>query len=618
MSFLAPAGFIFALTLPVVVAFYLLKRKRVVKLVSSTVLWQRYLAETQANAPFQRLRRNWLLVLQLLLLVLAVLALTRPFFKGNASPTRLRVLILDASASMQATDEKPSRFEKARGEARKWIDGLRDGEQLMLLLAGAATEVKQSPTSDKAALRRALDSCQPSDAPTRLADAVKTAAAFTFEKRGEETVTSGEIHLFSDGAATDLDEFANKNLPLIYHQAGLGGNNLGVVRIDARGHPEHPEERAVFATVANYTTNPAVAEVELRLDGTLVSTRTATIEPTNSELLIFTAPQKSNGVFSVRINTPDDLALDNEASVVSVLPQPARILLVSRGNRFLEKALRGAPQARVTTASQLTDAAEAFDLVVLDDVLPAVWPRTSVLAFHAAPTNLFPTWRAEPSPVVVDWKSSHPLLRFVNFDNVQIAESLGVAPPSWGVALVESPKTPLVVAGEVDRRKVVWVGFDPLQSTWPLRVSFPIFMANAVDWLTPGSGGADQLMVRPGTAFRWPLAAAGGQTATIRGPVGEARRLTLDAGAREVVVTDTSRQGLYHVEVGTNRVTFVANLTDSNESNIRPREQIAVGKYSAVEAASVRQANAEVWRWLALAGLAVMLVEWWYYHRRSV
>src|SRR5207344_2824965 len=102
MSFLAPYAFAFAAAIPVVIAFYLLKRKRVVKLVSSTLLWQKFLAETQANAPFQKLRHNWLLLLQLLLLALVILALMRPFLSGNARESRLRVLVLDGSASMQA------------------------------------------------------------------------------------------------------------------------------------------------------------------------------------------------------------------------------------------------------------------------------------------------------------------------------------------------------------------------------------------------------------------------------------------------------------------------------------------------------------------------------------
>jgi hypothetical protein len=241
--------------------FYLLKRKRVLRLVSSTLLWQKFLAETQANAPFQRLRHNWLLLLQILLLLLAVFALARPYFTGNARSRALRVLILDGSASMRATDEKPNRFEKARAEALKWVDGLKDSERMMVLLAGAKTEVKQSPTTDKTALRRALQSCAASDSPTRLAEALKTAAAFTFEKRGEEEVTSGDIHLFSDGVAPDLVEMANKNLPLVYHRIGQGGNNLAIVGIDARANPDNPNERAIYTKIANFSTNAQKVDV---------------------------------------------------------------------------------------------------------------------------------------------------------------------------------------------------------------------------------------------------------------------------------------------------------------------------------------------------------------------
>src|SRR5437868_658235 len=113
MNFLTPSAFYFAAAIPVVIVFYLLKRKRVAKLVSSTMLWEKFLTDTQANAPFQRLRHNWLLILQLLLLIAVILALSRPYFAAKKGAGILRVMILDASASMQATDESPSRFEKA-------------------------------------------------------------------------------------------------------------------------------------------------------------------------------------------------------------------------------------------------------------------------------------------------------------------------------------------------------------------------------------------------------------------------------------------------------------------------------------------------------------------------
>src|SRR5438128_8227151 len=260
MNFLAPAGLAFAAAIPVVIVFYLLKCKRVVKLVSSTLLWQKFLAETQASAPFQRLRKNWLLILQIILLSLAVLALSRPFFKTKARPAELRVVVLDASASMQATDETPSRFEKARAEALKWVDSLSGSDQMVILQAGANTEVKQSATSEKAALRRALQACACSDGPTRLVPALRMAESLVRDQKG------AEVHLFSDGGAPELNEFENKALPLIYHRVGKGANNIGITALDVRANPEDARQRAIYASIANFSSNNIETEVELSLE----------------------------------------------------------------------------------------------------------------------------------------------------------------------------------------------------------------------------------------------------------------------------------------------------------------------------------------------------------------
>src|ERR1043166_3018154 len=345
MNFLAPATFVVAAAIPVVVLFYLLKRKRVVKLVSSTLLWQKFLAETQASAPFQRLRKNWLLILQLILLTLAVLALARPFFKTQARPAELRVVILDASASMQATDENPSRFEKARSEALKWVDSLADTDQMVILQAGANTEVKQSATSEKAALRRAPQACTCSDGPTRLIPALRMAESLVRDQR------SAEIHLFSDGAAPELNEFENKALPLIYHRVGKGANNAGITALDVRANPEDTRQRAIYGSIANFSSNNVDTDVELRLDDRLLETRPLKIPAGETSPQVFVASQARDGVFTLRLTVQDDLAADNQASIVSLLPKPVKVLMISRGNRLLEKAFRAVRNVELAKAT---------------------------------------------------------------------------------------------------------------------------------------------------------------------------------------------------------------------------------------------------------------------------
>ncbi|HWI56364.1 MAG TPA: VWA domain-containing protein, partial [Bacillota bacterium] len=496
MNFLAPAAFAFAAAIPVVIVFYLLKRKRVVRLVSSTLLWQKFLAETQASAPFQKLRKNWLLILQLLLLILAVLALARPYFATRMKPAQLRVVILDASASMQATDEAPSRFEKARAEALKWVDSLANNEQMVILQAGANTEVKQSATGEKAVLRRALQACVCSDGPTRLLPALRMAESLVRDQRG------AEVHLFSDGALPALTEFENKALPLVYHRVGKSSNNLGITALDVRANPENARQRAIYVSTANFSSNSVQTEIELLLDNRLLETRPLTIGAGETSPQVFLAGQSRDGLFTVRLSARDDLEADNQASIVSLLPKPLKVLLVSRGNRLLEKALRAVANVELATTTDLTDSAAGFDFVVLDDVAPSVWPKGNVLAIHVVNTNWLPSVTRVEGPAIVDWKSTHPLLRYASFDNVQVVESLTAKAPTWAVALVDSPQAPLILAGELGRQRIVWIGFDILESNWPLRVSFPIFIANAAEWLNPANAQGGQLLVKAGEAFR--------------------------------------------------------------------------------------------------------------------
>src|SRR5205085_6443290 len=139
---------------------------------------------------------------------------------------------------------------------------------------------------------------------------------------------------------------------------------------------------------------------------------------------------------------------------------------------------------------------------------------------------------------IVDWKTGHPLLRVVNFDNVQIAESYAVQTPSWALPLVEAPNTPLLLAGELNRQRMIWIGFDTLQSTWPLRISFPIFIANAIEWLNPASAQAAQLNIKAGMPFRLGLTEDLPEV-SITLPDGTTRTRTIDKARRELVFGDT-------------------------------------------------------------------------------
>ena len=118
MSFLTPLGLLGGLLAIPIVLLYMLRLRRREVPVSSNYLWQQILLDREANTPWQRLRRNLLLLFQLLILAALVFALARPFIVVPSVSTGQTALLLDASASMNATDSADgSRFEEARRRA---------------------------------------------------------------------------------------------------------------------------------------------------------------------------------------------------------------------------------------------------------------------------------------------------------------------------------------------------------------------------------------------------------------------------------------------------------------------------------------------------------------------
>jgi hypothetical protein len=149
LNFLNPAAFAFLAIVPIVVLLYLLKLKRKPLEVSSTLFWFRAIQDLEANAPFQKLRKNLLLLLQVLILLLLILALARPFLQAEGRTHQTLALILDGSASMQSVDVVPSRFEAAREKAGQLIRDLSEGDQALLILAAGKARVLHSLSRNK-------------------------------------------------------------------------------------------------------------------------------------------------------------------------------------------------------------------------------------------------------------------------------------------------------------------------------------------------------------------------------------------------------------------------------------------------------------------------------------
>jgi Ca-activated chloride channel family protein len=611
MRFLEPMAWAFAASLVLVVLLHLLKRRRRNVPVPSLVLWERFLQDTRASHPFQRLHFSWLLLLQLLALAVLVAALARPVWVTSVPPAPLRVLILDVSASMQASDVAPSRFEQARAQALRLVADAAPGEELAVIRAGVQPQLVQTPTRDHASVRKVVSALEPTDAPGRLMPALRLAEALVRQQ------PDARIELFTDGAAADWDEGYASLLPLTEHRVGRQGENLAVVACEVRVDPEPPQTARLVARVKAFSGRALSALAELRFEGELLERRPLVLEAGQSTTLAFALPEARAGLWELSLETRDDLAVDNRVVLPVRAPRPVRVVLVSPGNLFLERALRALPWASCVVATQPPPDLAGVDVLVLDRVPLQGWGSVPVLAFGTWPWEPGTDTRSVESPTeIVDWDPTHPVLRHVQLEGVHAAR-LEIRPPLSGAeVLAECRWGPVLLAGQRDGCRFVWAGFSVLDSDWPLRVSFPIFMANAVDWLTWDSRSPDA--VRAGEPVNLRLERPVSEV-EVEGPEGQVWRWILGSLTDRPVFGPPERCGVYRFRSQAGVAAVCVNLLDEKESDLRARasvlkepERVAGGSGTGL---FVRR---EFWAGLAAIFLALLLAEWWWYHRRSV
>jgi hypothetical protein len=153
-----------------------------------------------------------------------------------------------------------------------------------------------------------------------------------------------------------------------------------------------------------------------------------------------------------------------------------------------------------------------------------------------------------------------------------------------------------------------------LATNWPLQLSFPLFLRNVLYVLGNVVEADRERSVQPGEPMvLGPEADIA--TVSIFPPKGAPQKL--ERGNRpEFIFAGTDQLGIYKVVRDDGVVRhFAVNLLDSNESNIEPRADIKIGG-DEVGAGQERRQPREMWKWLALAALILLLLEWYIYNRR--
>ncbi len=610
MGTLAPLGLgLLALAAPII-ALYMLRMRRQERVVSSTLLWERAIRDVRANAPWQRLRPNLLLLLQLLALAALVVALARPFWLGATPLGTNLVVIIDVSGSMAATDVQPSRLERAKEEARKLIESLPANGQMTIIAAGSGAEVLQPATANRSALRTAVDGLHGKAGATDFTEALALATPAA-ERLPDTTVVIVGDGGFAPPPSLDL------RAPLRFVRVGERAENLAISAAAVRRATSGAE---LFVRVQNFGAVERKTLLSVFDGDTLIEARALTVAASGEAGATIGLPA-AVGLLRAEIDAKDDLALDNR---VWVRPggNKGRVLITSSGpNTFLERGLALQPNLIVEQAqggSSTPAGGGDYDLYVYDGVAPPKELRGPVLLINPPADNgLVTVAGGLARPAVTTQLRDDPIMKGVDLGKIQIADAVALDRPDWARTLAESSGRPLLLAGETGGRKVAVLAFGLGRSDLPLTVTYPILLSNLVGWLAPDAGSGLPESVRPGEIVTI-TPRAGVDRVVVTDPTNREQRLVPSRGV--ILYSATDQPGTYTVRefIGDREIkrsVLTVNLLSAEESNIAPQTPQLTSAAPNTGSGTTTRARQEAWRPLLAAGLLILAIEWWIFYR---
>jgi Ca-activated chloride channel homolog len=584
MRFLAVTTFqallLAAFTASVILALYFLKHKRQRVVISSVLLWRKVIESRIENSIFEKLRRRISILIAVITGLLVAMAIARPEIALLSGPVRQAVVVLDTSPSMQArTSDGKTRWQHATERAVDLINEAAAGTEFRIADTGGQFDFPS--TADRVELRSAIAGMHPLNSSTRFPDAAGAEDVYV--------ITDGVSPFSVPAGAVSISVFET-------------APNVGITAFEVRSTPSLALAYEAYLEVWNFGRNARDVEINISGAGSQRITKKTRLNAGASYNETLDLSQFDGGGIRASVQSDGDaLSVDDAAYAYVPVKRRTKTLLVTRGGKPIETVFKLDRLLDVTVVDPKAYVSAAdFDVVVFDDFVPAVAPTRPALFLGFQDVS----WLRRPlgtieRPRLESIRENHPVLRAVALQDVSIGRATRLDPTNLVVLAAASGNMPLIVASEKQSRWIM-LTFDLQDSDFPYHSGFPLFIDNAMAWLS-----RERLALRrsPGVVD---VPLPGAQIRTIDG------RTVASTAYLSGATFEADDPGLY-VAVQANERQYIAvnfanhRYSDINNSRVR-------------ESASLRVAGSilhrELWFYLIVAALALIGGEWWTYHRR--
>lgn len=587
--------------------------------VSTTMFWDQVFEEKQPRRISVNVRHWISLLLQLLLLSLLVLARAEPRLTATDRPPRQVIVVLDNSASMQAEFQGKTRFESATSMTGDLIGSLDAMDQMSLVVTSPQPRAICGFSGSHRILNDALESVTVTDAPADLENAIQVACR---QIEGQQT---GQIVVLSDERPPDVKSDTNSQ-QLTWLPIGDSRDNVAITQFQVRRSLVDSVGFHAFLEVANLGETAVETRLELTLNDQLIDVMPLKLQPQQVWTDVFEQTAVEGGVFTVRVVHPDGLEIDNQASAILPATEMIPVILVSKGQWFLQQVLDAQHNVELAVTDSLPESLPTNSVLVLDRPQLSELPEGNVIVIHPeANSRLWEIGDLVTDPLVARQAEESALLRHVDLSNVLIPAARQIQPLADCEVLIEAASgAPLYLRFSRPEGDVLVLTMDLNQGDLPLRTAFPILMANVLDEYSGMRGRLQEAVsTGRGATFRLPADMTADQSGesvplVLQSPTGKLQRVVPVGG---LVFADLSEAGIWKCTADTNvvgasdrSVLIASNLTNIRESNLRVADES--------DEVSNHAAATPVHRppWFYLLAVAVLLtgLEWYGFHRRWV
>ena len=597
MKLFAPWALWFLGAIPIIIMMYILKQKFEEREISSVYLWQQVLKDIEVNTPWQKLKKNLLLLLQLLAAFLLVFALADPFVNLRGSDYANLIVVIDNTGSMNASYDQTTRLEKAKDLAEALVKNSATGTQITLISASSHPKVELNNTIDKLEAVRKIKAIEMTNASGNVNDAVSMVKAMS-----KQALTYKAV-FYTD---------SNVNLE------GLNGEVVGVakavdnVSLDMLTHAVKDGKLQLLIRATNHGSTDVTREITIYGNEKVLDIKSLELKAGETKSILSEGDTKSISYLYAELSENDGLINDNVVFDVVKPSQLQKVLLVSQSNLFIEKAFSIIDNVELYKSNPGDEIQGEYDLYIYDGSIPASLPQKgSIMLINPPEGSSIVEVNGEIEGGTVR-AVQHSLTKYLEDTGFAVSRLRNVELPYYADKLLELDDNTAAFIGQIKERKTAVIAFDLHNSDFVLTPEYPIFMHNIAGYLINIASGEKSVY-------------KSGESVAIN-PMPDAKSAFIESAANKrydvelkypiLPFENTEEIGIYKLvqklENEDAESMFAVNFPSDTESNTREQQ---ASQNAEIENGKAFITGRRIATWLIILVLLIAAVEWMVYIR---